>query len=293
MIELLAMQQTLFLRDFTVLDFAFLDELKGLQGESFYVSAELDGELDAQGFVLDFGPAKKILKALVDETLDHRLLIPAQNPLLKGTAKGLKFGGLEYEAPEQAVALLEGTEITLNLIESFLSSEAKGRLPSNVHGIRFSLRQDPRFLKEPNYRYTHGLRLHEGNCQRLLHGHRNPVEVWIDGCRSEKWESFLAEQWDDAHFTYVPTLENAAELDLSLGKRSPYHKGMAVVQYSSPQGRFRATIPASRLVLLEEEPSIENIARLGSRLLQAQGIENVRVVAYEGLNKGASFTLLR
>lgn len=292
MIELPAMRQTLFLRDFTVLDFAFLGK-EGLQGESLYVSVELQGELDAQGFILDFGPAKKILKAIVDETLDHKLVIPGLHPSLKGTAKGLKFAELLYEAPDEAVEVLEGEEITPALLEDFLQAEAMSRLPANVKGVKFSLRPDSRFELEPNFRYTHGLRLHNGNCQRLLHGHRNPVEVWLEGKRSTEWENFLVKEWENAHFTFAPTLKNRAELDFALGRRQHQHPGMAEIEYESPQGFFRAEISASRIILLETEPSIENIARLGANRLRSEGIlQELRVVAYEGLNKGASFTLL-
>jgi 6-pyruvoyl-tetrahydropterin synthase len=286
------MAQTLFLRDFTALDFACLDEVAGLQGESLYVSAELEGELDEEGFILDFGPAKKILKQVVDSALDHKLVVPALHPLLQGTLRGLSFGGLQYEAPAEAVALLEGKAITIPLLERFLAEAAQPLLPANVAAVRFQLRTDPRFIQEPHFRYTHGLRLHKGNCQRLLHGHRNPVEVRIGGERSRKWEEFLAREWDGAHFVYAPTLENRDSLDLPLGRRVPAHGGFGCIAYSAPQGAFRATLPASRLILLETEPSIENIAGLGAGRIRQAGerAEAIQVVAFEGLNKGAVFT---
>lgn len=282
--------QTLFLRNITVLDFAYLSDTHGWRGESLHVHVELAGELDAQGFILDFGPAKKILKALVDETLDHALAVPALHPALKGTPDGFAFLGLGYEAPAAAVRMLEGEKITLALLTSFLETEARERLPANVKSVRFTLEEEGRFGSEPNFRYTHGLRLHEGNCQRLLHGHRNPIEVWIEGARSRPWEEFLATEWEDAHFTYSPTLKT--KIDLPLGLRQKNLPGLAVVEYSSPQGFFRASLPASRIILLDTEPSIENIARLGAeRVRQAGEKKAIKVVAYEGLNKGASFTL--
>jgi 6-pyruvoyl-tetrahydropterin synthase len=289
------MAQTLFLRDFTVLDFAYLDEATGLQGESFFVSAELEGELDEQGFLLDFGPAKKILKAVVDESLDHKLVVPALHPALEGTAKGLRFGELSYEAPTEAVAFLEGKEVAPPLLESHLAREAQERLPENVQAVRFSLSPHSRFASEPNFRYTHGLRLHQGNCQRLLHGHRNPVEVRVDGERRRDWEEFLAREWQGAHFAYAPTVENAGALDLPLGRRHLSHPAVAWVAYESPQGAFRAALPASRLVLLDTEPSIENIARLSARRIREEGERagELCVTAYEGLNKGSTFRSAR
>jgi 6-pyruvoyl-tetrahydropterin synthase len=280
---------SLFLHNFTVLDFAYLSREEGLLGDSYYVSAELEGELDEKGFIFDFGPAKKALKQVVDEALDHRLAVPALDPTLRGTADGFEFGGLSYQAPAEAIAMLEGEEITLPLIEGFLAAEAMNLMPANVTSVKITLVPESRFETQANFRYTHGLRLHNGNCQRLLHGHRNPIEVWVDGRRSPEWESFLGKEWEGAHFTYAPTLKNHGDLDLPLGRRSR-RPGTAWVEYSSPQGFFRAGIPAEKIVLLDTEPSIENIARISAERLKSEGVKNARVVAYEGLNKGASFS---
>ncbi len=262
----------LFLQNFTVLDFAHLHQQDGLQGESFYVSVELDGSLDHQGFILDFGVAKKILKTLVDETLDHKLLVPALHPDLKGTERGLEFQGILYEAPAEALTLLDATEITPSLLENFLSIEALKVLPENITKARFFLRGDER--GGARFRYTHGLRLHQGNCQRLFHGHRNPIEVWQEGQRLPHWEEQLARAWDGAHFAYGPTVQNN------------------VVEYESPQGFFHGKLPAGKVIVLPVEPSIENIAEYGAKYLRQEGLKGpFTVVAYEGLNKGASFSL--
>lgn len=287
--------QTLFLRDFTVLDFAFLSASAGLQGESWYVSAELDGELDAQGFIFDFGPAKQALKKVVDETIDHKLVVPAGAPGLSRQAGALGLGPWWYEAPAEATVFLEATELSESELARLLSEAARKALPANVKAARFTFRPEPRFSKEASFRYTHGLRLHDGNCQRLFHGHRNPIEVWQHGRRQPQQEEFLAREWDGAHFCHRDTVLNLEALDLPLGRRARgLENGVSVAQleYRSPQGLFRASIPAERLVVLDVEPSIENIARLGALRLRAEGLAGeFRVAAYEGLNKGAAFTL--
>jgi 6-pyruvoyl-tetrahydropterin synthase len=286
---------TLFLRDFTVLDFAYLDAEAGLQGESLHVSVELGGSLDHQGFIFDFGPAKKVLKKLVDETFDHKLVVPSRSPGLEKTPDGWKLQTaneeFSYTAPEQSWVLLGGARVTAEAIAADMAARAKAVLPANIASVRFELREEARFAGEANFRYTHGLRYHDGNCQRLFHGHRNPIEVWVDGARNEEWELLLATEWEGAHFTAAATLANREALDLPLGRRLFNHPGTAEIAYSSPQGNFRSRIPASRLVLLETEPSIENIAKLGYELVRRQGVAGALVVrAYEGLNKGSSFT---
>lgn len=277
---------SLFLRDFSVLDYAFLDPRVGLQGESLFVSAALEGELDAKGFILDFGPAKKILKRLVDERLDHRLITPRSatgSSFEWESENGEKYS---YASPAEAVQNLDSNRVTREALEGFLEQEAKALLPANVKRVRFHLREEPRFVVEANFRYTHGLRLHEGNCQRLFHGHRNPVEVWVDRQRAPLWEGWLAREWHDVHFAHKETILSG---DFQLGRRQPKNPGRAVIAYRSPQGEFRAELPAARVVALETEPSIENIAKLGHELLAAEGLVGHTVVAYEGLNKGASF----
>jgi 6-pyruvoyl-tetrahydropterin synthase len=284
--------QTLFLRDFTILDFAYLDPDLGPLGESLYVSVELEGELDQQGFIFDFGPAKKALKALVDKSLDHCLAVPALSPQLRGSAKGFFFGAFAYEAPSEAVVLLDAEKITPSLLEEYLADLSAELLPANVKTVRFQLREEESFSRVPNFRYTHGLRLHEGNCQRLIHGHRNPLEVWVDGKESPHWEIFLAAEWNGIHFAHEETVKNRRELDLPLHRPRPGVSGKAVVEYESPQGFFRAELPAKKIVLLDVEPSIENIARLGAERIRQEGERGeIRVRAYEGLNKGACFTL--
>lgn len=295
-LKTLSMQKpSLFLRDLTVLDFAFFDETQGLLGESYYVSAELEGSLDEQDFLLDFGPAKKALKEAVDTFADHKLVLAAEGKGVERSSSTLTLSTptefYSYTCPKEAVVEIPGESITKDQLEAALANYALPRLPKNVSAVRFFLREDPRFQVEPNFRYTHGLRLHQGNCQRLFHGHRNPIEVWVKGERSKDWEAELASEWENAHFARESTVENRASVDLPLGERRKNLTTSAIVSYQSPQGLFRAEIPASRIVLLPSEPSIEKIAEASLQWLLRRGLQDeFRVVAYEGLNKGYSVT---
>lgn len=51
------------------------EKCERLHGHHYAVHCELEGELDATGWVMDFGPVKKALKRIADE-LDHRVIVP-------------------------------------------------------------------------------------------------------------------------------------------------------------------------------------------------------------------------
>lgn len=50
----------LFVKRLTVIDFSYLDAVRGRVGESWQVDIELEDCLDEQGMVLDFGHIKKM-----------------------------------------------------------------------------------------------------------------------------------------------------------------------------------------------------------------------------------------
>lgn len=283
----------LFVHRFTVLDYARVTE-HGFEGESVYVDAELLGELDSRGFLMDFGPVKKLLKGLVDDVIDHRLAVPTRAPRLRLNIDGDRAeldcrevgrSGFRYQAPTEALAVLDAERVDDEAVTRFLEQRVSERLPANVREVRFSLTPAAELEQEPSFRYTHGLKLHEGNCQRLIHGHRNVIEVKVDGHPHRAGAELLADFFHNAHFV------EHGDLDVSIptGQRSAGERRCSIV-YRASQGRFDAELPIGRLLPMNCEPTVENIAVFAHGWVSQQlDVESTRVsvLAYEGLHKGA------
>ena len=112
-----AAMTTLFVDQLTVIDASYLCPRRGLVGESWIVDLELEGALDEQSMVLDFGSVKKLLKRAIDDGPDHTLIVPLHYPAQQTTtlADGRlhtqfmsQVGGIEHTAPACALTLLDG-----------------------------------------------------------------------------------------------------------------------------------------------------------------------------------------
>ena len=121
---------TLFVEQLTVIDASYLCPRRGLVGESWIVDLELEGALDEQSMVLDFGSVKKQLKRAIDEGPDHTLIVPLHYPaqqtatLEDGRVRTLfmsAVGGIEHTAPAGALTLLEAPEVTTDALIAHLA----------------------------------------------------------------------------------------------------------------------------------------------------------------------------
>lgn len=271
---------TLFVNRLTNIDFAYLDAERGLVGETWLMDVELGGDLDAQGMVFDFGHVKRRIKQLVDARYDHALLVPRAAPGLDYDETdsrvvlqlALPDGTLKLESPAEAVTGIHAPSITPEALAGVLEVEIAQTMPSNVDSVRVQLQ--PEAIDGAHYHYCHGLKLHDGNCQRIAHGHRSQVHIERGGIRDVALETDWAARWADI---FLGTA--ADEVDAADG-----HRGFA---YDAPQGRFALELPAGRVEVIEAETTVENLAAYMAATLAQRCGESIRVRAFEGAGKGA------
>ena len=271
---------TLFVNRLTNIDFAYLDAERGLVGETWLMDVELSGDLDAQGMVFDFGHVKRKIKQLVDDSYDHAVLVPLAAPGLDyaddegdiAISLALPDGHLTLHSPKQAVTTIHAPSITAEALAGVLEVEIGRIMPANVEAVRVQL--TPEAIDGAYYHYCHGLKLHDGNCQRIAHGHRSAVHIERAGVRDAALEAEWAERWADI---FIGTA--ADEVEAVDG-----HRRFA---YTAPQGAFALELPAARVEVIEPESTVENLAAfMASSLAQRCG-ESIRVRAFEGAGKGA------
>lgn len=276
----------LFVNRLTVIDFSYLHAERGLLGESWLADIELRGGLDEQGMVLDFGEVKKLAKGLIDQQFDHKLLVPARHPGLRHmTDQGrdslffpLASGAcISHRAPLDACAYIDAEQIDSEHLARAIEQALQPHMPPNVDGLRIRLR--PEQIDAAFYHYSHGLKHHCGNCQRIAHGHRSRLEILRDGKRDGMLEQEWAGRWRDS---YIGTREDLAE--------AFERDGIAYYcfAYRAPQGAFELELPKDACYLIDTESTVENLAQHMADRLKAEHPESrFEVRAYEGVDKGA------
>lgn len=276
----------LFVNHLTVMDFSFAHAERGILGESWIVDVELHGDLDDQGMVFDFGHVKKQLKKAIDDLYDHRLLIPSGLPGLDACKVDSQLElhwqdrqGRRYQhiSPENAVVMLPVEEITPEAVTPFIEKQVFRILPANVK--KLTLRVHSEVIPGAFYHYSHGLKKHDGNCQRIAHGHRSPLEVYLDQNRAPELEAQWAETFRDIYIgTREDILENFTDADVDYLRFA----------YEADQGQFELCLPAECCYLIDSDSTVEHIAsHLADEIKRSHPDKTVLVRAYEGVWKGA------
>ncbi|MGF2735210.1 6-pyruvoyl trahydropterin synthase family protein [Marinobacter sp. DUT-1] len=276
----------LFVDNLTVIDFAYLDATRGLVGESWIADVVLGGELDEQGMVFDFSNVKRTIKRVIDERVDHRLVIPRGYQGLVWdedqpdtfTWKLTDGSQIVHRSPDEAVVWLSAEHVVPSAVARLLEHELMEVLPANVTSVTINLREE--VIEGAYYHYVHGLKKHLGNCQRIAHGHRSPIRIDRNGHRDYDLERRWATLWRDI---YVGSEEDVV-------RRHVGPDGVCYVtfEYEANQGEFALTLPEERVYMLDTDTTVELIAaHMADKLKVEFPTDAIRVKAYEGVGKGA------
>ena len=275
----------LFVDNLTNIDFSYLHPQRGVVGETWLASITLEGALDHQGMVCDFGIVKKTVRNWLDEFVDHCLLAPLQSPQLTLNTEAGNVGLhwqyaqsiLICQSPSPAITQITCEQITPDSVAQWCIEQLRAQLPDTIDRIQLTFK--PESIEHHFYHYSHGLKKHAGNCQRIAHGHRSTLEIYCNDIRESALEEQWCQQWQDI---YIGSREDLTE-QLLMDNREYY-----TFTYTAEQGPFELTLPASDCYLIDTDSTVELIAQHIANTLKSQQPNNHYTVrAFEGIGKGA------
>jgi 6-pyruvoyltetrahydropterin/6-carboxytetrahydropterin synthase len=106
---------------------------EGLHGHNYRARVTIEGELDEESwFVFDFVVIKKIMRGLCDE-IDHKVLLPLQNPKLQigeqGESVTVAYEGTpRYVFPKKDCSLLPIPNTTVEMLAELLAGRFRAEL---------------------------------------------------------------------------------------------------------------------------------------------------------------------
>lgn len=276
----------LFVDNLTVIDFSYFHPNRGVVGESWIVDVELTGELNDEGMVFDFGHVKKLLKKALDEGMDHTLAIPERLPGLvidpssNDETISIRYTNADdqlafaYQSPREAIFLIDSSEVTISSAKPLLEEHLNNLVPANVNQVTLYLRTED--IQDDFYHYSHGLKKHQGDCQRICHGHRSRIQIFKNGERDITSEHQWANKFRDI---YLVTDED----QLSSDAPDLLHTG-----YDAEQGRFDVWLKKTQCYVMPTDTTVELIAAHIAEQLAIESPQDRWVVrAFEGVQKGA------
>lgn len=276
----------LFVKNLTHVDFSYFDADRGVLGESWHTDVVLEGKLNDESMICDFSIVKKLIKKWLDDNLDHTLAIPTEHPLVNCIQhperthfqfKGQQGNVFDCVAPHQAFAMLPMTQINAEHAARWVEAQIIDLLPAEL--VSLNIRFYSEAINGAQYQYSHGLKKHAGNCQRIAHGHRSTIEIYKDGKPAADLEADWAQRWHDI---YLGTNEDLIDIETMDG-----HK-FCQFSYISQQGQFDLSINQDTVYMLDCDTTVESLADHIATVLAAENPGHaIEVHAFEGIGKGA------
>jgi 6-pyruvoyltetrahydropterin/6-carboxytetrahydropterin synthase len=127
----------------------FGGDLEPLHGHNYSVTAEIEGRLTPDSWVIDFSDAKRIVRRIC-ERLDHKFLLQASPLLSVAHSPGelhVTFADRRYVFPTSDVAVLPIDNTTAERLAEMFAQEIAGKLQesgvANVMSITVGVEEMP------------------------------------------------------------------------------------------------------------------------------------------------------
>ena len=128
----------------------FGGECEPIHGHNYDVFVEVEGELTADSWVLDFSETKRMVAAICKE-LDHRFLLPRKSRSLEIEERDgeyeIAFGDRRYVLPESDVAALPIDNSTTERLAKWLNGRIRAALSasgaSNIGRVTVGVEEAP------------------------------------------------------------------------------------------------------------------------------------------------------
>lgn len=292
---------TIFLSDITNIDCALFDPSKGVFGQSWRIDVSLTGQIGKLGMVFDFSALKKLVRQTMKTSIDHALVIPinSQSVLYRGNeieecwqmrsrpGKGAEHEW-EYKSPKGTVFPSRSVSLNRQVIEQEFCRSLKHRLPGHITHVGVSLREEEADPTEAVLRYTHGIAGHDGPCQRLFHGHRSRIQIFVGEERRPDLEHWIVRDVMGANIHFACPSQQTEGPKIPVGTRGQGRETVTLA-YDGSQGHFEARIPAERIFMVAPDTSIECIAMHCAALVKNREATNekVKVYCFEGIGRGS------
>ncbi len=107
------------------------DKCERLHGHNYRAAVEIEGQLDQNHYVFDFIALKRLTKPIIDE-LDHYMMLPTKNPLIRveeqGASVRVRYREREWIFPRGDCVLLPVENTTAELLARYIAQRLRDAL---------------------------------------------------------------------------------------------------------------------------------------------------------------------
>lgn len=280
--------QTMFVRNITQIDFAYIDDAGKVVGDSVNFNADVTGSVDGQEqVVIDFSACKKQIKYIIDDTdlgIDHKLVVFknwSDAEYSEGTRHLVTTPVVRVSAESKNVTVVPWAGSVDASIMAYMDSML-GRELSVLHGRDITIVSDlnrilavsPKIKTIHTFHYAHGLKNSSSyGCQNIAHGHFSYIGVDVESPEADQLVFEMAKSFDRA------LLINKHDFADSVLK----YDGMT-------RGKFDMNISEyHRVIEMETDTTVENIVNFVYNEYKdsLKAIGATQLWVSEGLSKGA------